>query len=406
MVNKRQFISLISEAEFQELFVSELGWNRFRGHAQLPTITIDEVDYNFRAIAERNGFQILTTTVSAIPTNTLCRKIDSKLRRQANDYIAIYQLGNTQHHLWCVPVKNNEKRELVLVEYENAQKSDLLYSKADGFSFELGEETNIVDLRASIHSCFTLNSEKITKDFYAGFKMEHKAFAELITGIDDNIVAKDNRNKQWYTSVMLNRLMFCYFIQKKGFLNLNVNYLRDKLDWVRKEQGANRFYKSFYRGFLSYLFHDGLNTPIHTAEFERTYGKIPYLNGGMFDRHQLEVEYPDIDISDEAFIRLFKFFDTWEWHLDTRITASGKDINTDVLGYIFEQYINDRAQMGAYYTKEDITEYIGKNCIIPFLMYKAAEKSDKAFAPNGFVWQSLRNSGDKYIYDAVKKGYS
>ena len=406
MVNKRQFISLISEAEFQELFVSELGWNRFRGHAQLPTITIDEVDYNFRAIAERNGFQILTTTVSAIPTNTLCRKIDSKLRRQANDYIAIYQLGNTQHHLWCVPVKNNEKRELVLVEYENAQKSDLLYSKADGFSFELGEETNIVDLRASIHSCFTLNSEKITKDFYAGFKKEHKAFAELITGIDDNIVAKDNRNKQWYTSVMLNRLMFCYFIQKKGFLNLNVNYLRDKLDWVRKEQGANRFYKSFYRGFLSYLFHDGLNTPIHTAEFERTYGKIPYLNGGMFDRHQLEVEYPDIDISDEAFIRLFKFFDTWEWHLDTRITASGKDINTDVLGYIFEQYINDRAQMGAYYTKEDITEYIGKNCIIPFLMDKAAEKSDKAFAPNGFVWQSLRNSGDKYIYDAVKKGYS
>lgn len=406
MINKRQFISLISEAEFQELFVSELGWNRFRGHAQLPTITIDEVDYNFRAIAERNGFQILSTTVSAIPTNTLCRKIDSKLRRQANDYIAIYQLGNTQHHLWCVPVKNNEKRELVLVEYENAQKSDLLYSKVDGFSFELGEETNIVDLRASIHSCFALNSEKITKDFYAGFKKEHKAFAELISGIDDNIAAKDNRNKQWYTSVMLNRLMFCYFIQKKGFLNLNVNYLRDKLDWVRKEQGANRFYKSFYRGFLSYLFHDGLNNPIHTLEFERTYGKIPYLNGGMFDRHQLEVEYPDIDISDDAFIRLFKFFDTWEWHLDTRITASGKDINPDVLGYIFEQYINDRAQMGAYYTKEDITEYIGKNCIIPFLMDKTAEKSVKAFAPNGFVWQSLRNSGDKYIYDAVKKGYS
>lgn len=138
MVNKRQFISLISEAEFQELFVSELGWNRFRGHAQLPTITIDEVDYNFKAIAERNGFQILTIRVNAIPTNTLCRKIDSKLRRQANDYIAIYQLGNTQHHLWCVPVKNNEKRELVLVEYENAQKSDLLYSKVDGFSFELG----------------------------------------------------------------------------------------------------------------------------------------------------------------------------------------------------------------------------------------------------------------------------
>ena len=65
----------------------------------------------------------------------------------------------------------------------------------------------------------------------------------------------------------------------------------------------------------------------------------------MFEEHQLERDYANIDIEDDAFVRLFKFFDTWRWHLDTRITASGKDINPDVLGYIFEQYINDRAQM-------------------------------------------------------------
>ena len=34
---------------------------------------------------------------------------------------------------------------------------------------------------------------------------------------------------------MLNRLMFCYFIQKKGFLDLNVNYLREKLSWVKTD---------------------------------------------------------------------------------------------------------------------------------------------------------------------------
>ncbi len=116
------------------------------------------------------------------------------------------------------------------------------------------------------------------------------------------------------------------------------------------------------------LFHGGLNNPTHNREFEAIYGRIPYLNGGMFDEHQLEKQYEDIDIPDEAFAELFGFFDKWRWHLDTRITATGKDINPDVLGYIFEQYINDRAKMGAYYTKEDITEYIGKNCIIPFLV--------------------------------------
>lgn len=405
MINKRQFLSLISEGSFRELFVSELGWNRFRGQAQLPAITVDEINYCFTSIAERNGFQILTCKVNTIPTNTTCKKIDTKLRRQANDYIAIFQLGNSQHHLWVVPVKANEKRDLVFVEYETAEKADLLYSKIEGFSFNLGEDTTIVDLRDKVQGAFAVNSEKITKDFYSGFKKEHTAFVKFISGIDDNIADKDNKNKNWYTSIMLNRLMFCYFIQKKGFLNLDFDYLRHKLEWVRTEQGENRFFNSFYKGFLVQLFHDGLNSPIHDTEFERIYGKIPYLNGGMFDTHFLEDKYPDIDIDDDAFIRLFDFFDKWRWHLDTRITASGKDINPDVLGYIFEQYINDRAQMGAYYTKEDITEYIGRNCILPFLFDKVKEKNPDAFNADGYVWTTLRNSGNRYIFDAVKKGY-
>lgn len=404
MINKRQFLSLISEGSFRELFVSELGWNRFRGQAQLPPITVDEVDYCFTTIAERNGFQILTCAVDTIPTNSICKKIDTKLRRQANDYIAIFQLGSTEHHLWVVPVKANEKRDLVLVEYETAEKADLLYSKIEGFSFNLGEDTTIVDLRSKVQGAFAVNSEKITKDFYVGFKKEHSAFVKFISGIDDDIADKENKNKQWYTSIMLNRLMFCYFIQKKGFLDLDFDYLRHKLRWVSREQGENRFFSSFYKGFLVRLFHDGLNTPAHDAEFERMYGKIPYLNGGMFDTHFLEDKYPGIDIKDDAFIRLFDFFDTWRWHLDTRITASGKDINPDVLGYIFEQYINDRAQMGAYYTKEDITEYIGRNCILPFLFDKVRSKNADAFKPDGFVWSTLRSSGDRYIFDAVKRG--
>lgn len=406
MINKRDFLRLISDGNFKGLFITELGWNRYRAQSQLPAITVDDTQYDITAIAERNGFQVLTCTVRELPGNSTCRKIDTKLRRQANDYICIYRLQGTQHDLWVVPVKNNEKRDLTFVEYENAEKADLLYSKIDGFSFELGEETNIVDLRAKVHKAFIVNNDKITKDFYTGFRKQHKAFATLITGIDDEIDIKNNRKKQWYTSVMLNRLMFCYFIQKKGFLNGDFDYLRHKLEWVRREQGEDRFFHSFYKGFLIHLFHDGLNAPRHTREWEITYGKIPYLNGGMFDEHELERDYDDIDIADEAFEQLFAFFDSWRWHLDTRITASGKDINPDVLGYIFEQYINDRAAMGAYYTKEDITEYIGKNCILPFLMDKLREKDETAFKSDGEVWKMLRDSGDRYIYDAVKRGYT
>lgn len=407
MIKKPQFINLIRQGDFKDLFISELGWNRYRGYAQLPPILVDDTEYNITTIAERSGFQILYSEVDEIPTQSIAKKIDTKLRRQALDYICIYRRRGTAHDLWVVPVRTNEKRDLVLVEYDNA-KAEVLYQKIDGITFELDEVTNIVDLRSKVQTAFAINSEKITKDFYAGFKKQHKLFADLITGIDDHIETKDNRNKQWYASVILNRLMFCYFIQKKGFLDLDVDYLRNKLNYVRVNEGEDKFF-NFYRGFLRNLFHDGLNMPIHSRDFEAVYGKIPYLNGGMFDEHQLEVEYADIDIPDEAFIGLFDFFDKWNWHLDTRLTASGRDINPDVLGYIFEQYINDRAQMGAYYTKEDITEYIGRNCILPYLFDQvkgATAESAKAFATDGYVWRTLRDSGDRYIFDAVKKGYS
>ena len=404
-MRRNTFNQYIKDADFRGLFITEMGWNRFHGQAELAPIAIENKEYKIITVAERSGFQILACAVDEIPTNTLCKRIDSKLRRCANDYICIFYIPGTEHQQWIAPVKTVEKRDIVTIEYETADKADFLFSKIPDLSFGINEKTTIVDVKERIQGAFAVNSEKITKDFYAGFRKEHKAFADFISGIDDQIPATENRNKQWYTSVMLNRLMFCYFIQKKGFLDGNFDYLQEKLRWVQRERGENRFFKTFYRGFLSELFHGGLNSPKHSNEFENVYGRIPYLNGGMFEEHQLERDYADIDIEDDAFVRLFKFFDTWRWHLDTRITASGKDINPDVLGYIFEQYINDRAQMGAYYTKEDITEYIGKNCILPFLMDKVAETSPEAFRADGYVWRTLRKSGDRYIYDAVKKGY-
>ena len=406
-MNKATFQVYLREANFREFFITEMGWNNYGGQAALPPIAVEDTEYQFTTIAERNGFQILVCEADAIPSASLCRHIDTKLRRSANDYIAIYVLRNTEHHLWVAPVRQVEKRNIVTIEYETAAQADFLFSKIADLSFDLDEHTTIVDVKQRIQQTFAINSEKITKDFYAGFKREHDAFVKFIGGIDDEITdLKANRNKQWYASVMLNRLMFCYFIQKKGFLDGNVNYLRNKLEWCQQKRGENQFFKSFYKGFLVQLFQDGLNAPRHEREFEQVYGKIPYLNGGMFDQHQIERDYQDIDIDDAAFERLFDFFDKWRWHLDTRISASGKDINPDVLGYIFEQYINDRAQMGAYYTKEDITEYIGRNCILPFLLDKVAGNTPKAFAPKGEVWTKLQQSGHRYIFDAVKQGYS
>ena len=404
-LSKRQFIQYLKDADFRTLFIEEMGWNKYStAMADIPTFFVEDKSFDIKTIAHRNGFQILQCFVEELPSNSVCKKLDTKLRKAANDYICIFIVSGTEHHEWVAPVKTNEKRDIVIIEYAEAEKAEFLYEKISGLSFDIDEVTTIVDVKARVQGTFAVNSEKITKDFYSGFAKEHKSFAGFITGIDDQIATKDNKNKQWYTSVMLNRLMFCYFIQKKGFLNGDENYLRNKLRWVQEKKGNNKFFKSFYKGFLVQLFRGGLNSPTHDDAFEDVYGRIPYLNGGMFDVHQIERDYEGIDIKDEAFESLFEFFDKWRWHLDTRVTASGRDINPDVLGYIFEQYINDRAQMGAYYTKEDITEYIGRNTIIPYLFDATSKKYPEAFKPEGAFWTFFRERGDEFIYDAVKKG--
>ena len=405
-MRRNVFNQYLSESNFRELFITEMGWNNPSGATLLPEYTIDERTFQIEQIAERSGFQILQCKVDEIPVSSVCKKLDTKLRKNAENYICIFVVPGTMHHLWVAPVKKVEKRDLVLVEYDTVDKASFLFEKMEGLSFSLDDEApTILDIVEKVQAAFLINSEKITKDFYAGFKKEHTNFAKFITGIDDHLADKDNKNKQWYTSVMLNRLMFCYFIQKKGFLDGDVDYLRHKLEWTQENEGEDRFFNKFYKGFLVSLFHDGLNAPHHDQTFESVYGRIPYLNGGMFDVHQIEQDYAGLDIADEAFSSLFDFFDKWHWHLDDRMTATGRDINPDVLGYIFEQYINDRAQMGAYYTKEDITEYIGRNTIIPYLMDAVKQKDEKLFKTNGELWQFLRDSGDRYIFDAVKKGH-
>ncbi|MEO6723920.1 MAG: SAM-dependent methyltransferase, partial [Blastocatellia bacterium] len=56
--------------------------------------------------------------------------------------------------------------------------------------------------------------------------------------------------------------------------------------------------------------------------------------------------------------------------------------------------------------KEDITEYISKNTIIPFLFDRAAKDVAIAFKPteSASVWQHLQRNPDRYIYAAVRKG--
>ena len=130
---------------------------------------------------------------------------------------------------------------------------------------------------------------------------------------------------------------------------------------------------------------------------------VPYLNGGLFQEHILEKENPEISIPDAIFESIFTFLDEWNWHLDEKRDTEENEINPEVIGYIFEQLINQK-QMGAYYTKEDITGYISKNTIIPRLLDMVKEKHPEAFAGNPNLFQPIFDNPDAFIYESVLHG--
>lgn len=385
--------------ELEKLFREHLGWDRY--DARLDII-LDGQTIHLHAFAQKRGMAAYLYFAKAgeqLPDHAMRRKIEHHAVKSAHEHLIVFADANRSTQIWQW-VRREPGKPIACREhtFHKFQSGDALIQKLEAIAFSLEEEESLTLLDVTRRAKAGFDVERITKRFYDRFKKEHTEFLEFITGI------AEKTEHEWYASVMLNRLMFVYFIQRKGFLDGDPDYLRNRLARMRREHGQDCFY-SFYRYFLLRLFHEGLGGKARTPELEKLLGKIPYFDGGFFERHPVELRYPDIKIPDEAFERIFDYFDEYNWHLDERPLRADNEINPDVLGYIFEKYINQK-QMGAYYTKEDITEYISKNTVIPFLFDAARSKCKVAFEnPGGpAIWNLLSFNPDRYLYPAVKHG--
>jgi hypothetical protein len=220
------------------------------------------------------------SSADALPDYATRRKIENLVRKSVHEHLIIFTNADCSIQKWQW-VRHEIGKPTVSREYEYArgQSGELLLQRLQTATFSLDEEEKLTltDVTSRVQATFDL--DKVTKKFYDRFKNEHQVFLRFIEGIPDETL------QRWYVSVTINRLMFVYFIQKKGFLDQNVDYLRDKLA-ESKQTGDDHF----YRDYLCLLFFEGFarKESERTPASRRVLGKIPYLNGGIFQRHQLE----------------------------------------------------------------------------------------------------------------------
>ncbi len=279
--NRQRMRQYLQQFAFKSLFIEELGWDNYEADL---IVFVDGVAYTLEAIAEKRGMVVLILWAEMdIPPANVRNQIERQVAQNHREHIVIFADGRRTEQKWLW-VRRELGRPLArrTVDYApQRQSGESLIQKLEriAFSFEEEEELTLVDVTSRVRAAFNL--EQATKKFYDRFRQERNVFENFVEGIPDLDMSK------WYVSVMLNRLMFVYFIQKKGFLNGDRDYLRNRLRWMQEGHGDDQFY-SFYRYFLLRLFHEGLGQPEHDAGLERLIGRVPYLNGGIFQLHEVE----------------------------------------------------------------------------------------------------------------------
>jgi hypothetical protein len=348
----------LKKFDFHKLFVSDLGWSQ-PASRQDVAFEVKGAGFVRRQIAQLAGVVVFEITADdgKIPDAKLRAGVHKEVAKQHHENVLLFvDLDRTQS-LWYWVKRQDGKtfpRDHLFVK---GQPGDLFLSKLGQIVFDIGEfdaQGNISIVEVARRLRAALDVEKVTKRFYGEFQEQHIAFLELIRGV------ADERQRRWYASVLLNRLMFIYFLQKKRFLdNGDVNYLERKLEESQKH-GRNQFFS----GFLKLLFFEGFAKPEdkRSVEARQRLGAIKYLNGGLFLRHHVEQENEKLDVPDKAFENLFALFRRYSWNLNDTPGGNDNEINPDVLGYIFEKYINQKA-FGAYYTRTEITEYLCERTI-------------------------------------------
>ncbi len=207
--------------------------------------------------------------------------------------------------------------------------------------------------------------EPVTERFFVDYKRVFEQAEKSVIGFGDG--DRGRADKRLFVQTVFNRLMFVYFLQRKGWLDFrgHTNYLRAL--WDDYTQTPDRAETdNFYASRLRTLFFLGLNNP--ASHDDPLIGNVPFLNGGLFEEGCLD-KREGVIVPDEAIEAvLTELFDRFNF---TVMESTPFDIEVavdpEMLGKVFEKLVTGRKESGSYYTPRHVVSFMCREALKGYL---------------------------------------
>jgi len=238
-------------------------------------------------------------------------------------------------------------------------------------------------------------------DLFSRFNIEiiNEEFFEHYKNLYLDLKKKLNRDKEfslfakkinleisYFAKKLLGQIVFCYFLQKKGWLGVDKNksfgtgdssFLRNKFEEYKKNK------KNFFNNFLEFFFYQGLNNQNENDFVKEIECKVPYVGGGLFEYYEgYDWEKESLNISNETFSNknndgILDIFELYNFTVDENENIDVEiSIDPEMLGRIFESLLeeNIRQERGAFYTPRPIVKDMCEKSVINYLVNKFNNK--------------------------------
>lgn len=245
--------------------------------------------------------------------------------------------------------------------------------------------------------------EKLNTAFFKEYTLHYQNFCDFLQEsiyrksvfnisfpADATKQEKDKASKpiRDFVKKLLGRIVFLYFVQKKGWLGASdTNYTDGLADFIKQlfhKSGGN---DTFYSNWLSVLFFDTLNKERPNDDFTMPDGKtvkVPFLNGGLFDKEEFDKyfltfesklfhnpDFEDTILTEKNKGNARGFLDFLDAFNFTVHEDSPDDhtvaVDPEMLGHIFENLLEDNKDKGIYYTPKEIVHYMCQESLTEYL---------------------------------------